>query len=118
GKAGQVCTSLQLLLVHRSIQAEVEQRLSALVQALPYGDPADPATVVGPVISEDNAMRIEAWIDEALASGARRLAGGPRQGAVVPPTLLTNVRDDMRVGCSEIFGPVVCVLPFDTLEQA
>ena len=117
-KAGQVCTSVQLLLVHESLQAEVENRLATMVQALPYGDPGDGKTFVGPVISEDAAIRIEAWIEQAVAAGAKRLAGGPRQGAVVPPTLLTNLRDDMRVSCSEIFGPVVCVLPFKTLEQA
>ena len=89
-----------------------------MVQALRFGDPVDPQTFVGPVISEEAAIRIESWIDEALARGARRLAGGPRQGAVVPPTLLTDIRDDMQVGCHEIFGPVVCILPFQTLAQA
>ena len=117
-KAGQVCTSIQLLLVHERIAEQVEQRLAALVKALPHGDPADPATVVGPVIGEDAARRIESWIDEAVGAGARLLAGGPRRGAVVPPTLLAGVRDDMHVGCSEIFGPVMCILPFATLDAA
>lgn len=117
-KAGQVCTSVQLLLVHESIRLNVEQRLAALVQALPYGDPQDPETFVGPVISEEAAVRIESWIDDAMRKGAQRLAGGPRQGTVIPPTLLTNLSDDMKVGCHEIFGPVVCVLPFHTLAQA
>jgi acyl-CoA reductase-like NAD-dependent aldehyde dehydrogenase len=74
--------------------------------------------VVGPVISEDAAIRIEAWIQEAVAGGATCLAGGVREGAVVSPTLLTNISSTMRVGCSEIFGPVVCISPFSTLEQA
>lgn len=117
-KAGQVCTSVQLLLVHESLQAEVEQRLPKMVQDLSYGDPQDPKTFVGPVISEEAAQRIEAWIDEAMAKGAKRLAGGARRGAVVPPTLLTNISDTMRVGCNEIFGPVVCIVPFKTLDQA
>lgn len=117
-KAGQVCTSVQLLLVHESLQAVVEQRLAKLVQALRYGDPMDPETFVGPVISEDAARRIEAWIGEAVASGAQCLAGGTREGAVVAPTLLTRIHDGMRVGCSEIFGPVVCIVPFKTLAQA
>ena len=117
-KAGQVCTSVQLLLVHESLQAEVEQRLAEMVQALSYGDPQDPKTFVGPVISEDAAIRIEQWVDDAMAKGARRLAGGARQGAVVPPTLLTNISNTMRVGCNEIFGPVVCIVPFKTLDQA
>ncbi len=117
-KAGQVCTSVQLLLVHESLQVEVEQRLAGMVQALSYGDPQDPKTFVGPVISEDAAVRIEAWIDEAVAKGAKRLAGGARQGAVVPPTLLTHISNTMRVGCNEIFGPVVCIVPFKTLAEA
>lgn len=117
-KAGQVCTSVQLLLVHESLQAQVEQRLGALVAALPFGDPGDPDTFVGPVISEAAAQRIEWWVQAAMESGARRLAGGPRQGAVVPPTLLTDVGDAMNVSCQEIFGPVVCIVPFATLQQA
>jgi acyl-CoA reductase-like NAD-dependent aldehyde dehydrogenase len=117
-KAGQVCTSVQLLLVHVSRQAEVESRLSAMVRALPFGDPLTPGNFVGPLISEDNAIRVDAWIQEAVAAGAKLLAGGPRQGAVVPPTLLSNISDSMKVGCNEIFGPVVCVLPFETLDQA
>ncbi len=117
-KAGQVCTSVQLLLVHESLLRDVESRLAQLVKVLPYGDPQDPATVVGPVISEEAAIRIDAWIQEAVASGAKCLVGGPRQGAVVPPTLLTSISDSMKVGCSEIFGPVVCIAPFSTLNQA
>jgi succinate-semialdehyde dehydrogenase/glutarate-semialdehyde dehydrogenase len=117
-KAGQVCTSIQLLLVHASIVGEVEARLAQLVAALRYGDPYDPNTFVGPVISEDEAKRIDAWIQEAVARGARRLAGGERKGAVVPPTLLASIDTAMRVGCQEIFGPVVCIVPFATLDEA
>jgi len=117
-KAGQVCTSVQLLLVHESLLQEVETRLAQQVQQLSCGDPQNPNTFVGPVISEDNAIRIEGWINEAVAAGAKRLAGGPRQGALVPPTLLTNISDTMKVGCCEIFGPVVCIVPFKTLAQA
>jgi len=117
-KAGQVCTSVQLLLVHESLQKDVESRLGALVKALSYGDPQKPETFVGPVISEAEAIRVDTWIQEAVAAGAKLLAGGPRQGAVVPPTLLTNISDTMNVGCNEIFGPVVCIVPFKTLDQA
>jgi len=117
-KAGQVCTSIQLLLVHRSIAGEVEQRLAKLVQALPFGDPRDPNTVVGPLISEKEAVRVESWVEEAVTKGARRLAGGGRMGAVVPPVLLASVDDSMKVGCQEIFGPVVCIVPFATLDEA
>ena len=117
-KAGQVCTSIQLLLVHRAIAGEVERRLAKLVQALAYGDPCDPNTVVGPLISEKEAIRVESWIEEAVAKGAQRLAGGKRQGAVIPPVLLGGVDEKMKVGCNEVFGPLVCIVPFDTLDEA
>lgn len=117
-KAGQVCTSVQLLLTHRSIAGEVQTRLAKLVQALAWGDPRDPNTFVGPLISEKEAIRVEAWIEEAVAKGATRLAGGARKGASVPPTLLAGIDDAMKVGCQEIFGPVVCIVPFDTLDEA
>jgi succinate-semialdehyde dehydrogenase/glutarate-semialdehyde dehydrogenase len=117
-KAGQVCTSIQLLLVHRAIAGEVERRLAKLVQALPYGDPRDPNTVVGPLISEKEAMRVQAWVEEAVAKGAQRLAGGKREGAVLSPVLLGGIDDTMKVGCNEVFGPVVCIVPFDTLDEA
>lgn len=117
-KAGQVCTSVQLLLVQRGIVERLLALLTPAVRDLPFGDPSDARTVVGPLISENAAQRIERWIDEAVAGGARCLAGGTRQGTVIAPTLLTDVRDDMRVACSEIFGPVVCLLPFETLDEA
>jgi succinate-semialdehyde dehydrogenase/glutarate-semialdehyde dehydrogenase len=117
-KAGQVCTSVQLLLVQRGVLADVERRLTAMVAELPYGDPAAADTVVGPVISEAAAERIEQWIAAALASGARRLAGGERRGAVVPPTLLTDIAPDTPLGCQEVFGPVMSIVPFDTLDEA
>jgi len=118
-KAGQVCTSVQLLLVHASILEETQKRLAELVKALPYGDPYDPKTVCGPLISEQEAMRVEKWIAEAVSKGAKCLAGGgARKGAVVPPVLLSAIDDSMKVGCQEVFGPVMCILPFDTLDQA
>ncbi|ODV11342.1 MAG: aldehyde dehydrogenase [Rubrivivax sp. SCN 70-15] len=117
-KAGQVCTSIQLLLVQRGVFDRVRQRLTEMVRALPFGDPLDAKTVVGPVISEAEARRIEQWVDEAIARGAERLAGGPRQGAVVPPTLMTGVDAGMAVGCQEIFGPVMSLVPYDTLDEA
>jgi acyl-CoA reductase-like NAD-dependent aldehyde dehydrogenase len=117
-KAGQVCTSVQILLVHQSLRARVEERLGAMVRALPFGDPALPDTVVGPVISEPAAQRIEAWIQQAMALGARRLAGGERRGAVIPPTLLADIAPTMNVSCQEIFGPVVCIEPFASIEDA
>jgi acyl-CoA reductase-like NAD-dependent aldehyde dehydrogenase len=117
-KAGQVCTSIQNLLVERSRMAEVESRLTQLVAELAYGDPHDPKTQVGPVISVASATRIEGWIEQAMSKGAKRLNGGPRSGAVLPPTLLTNVDNSMNVSCNEIFGPVMSLIPFETFDDA
>jgi acyl-CoA reductase-like NAD-dependent aldehyde dehydrogenase len=117
-KAGQVCTSIQLLLVQRPRVEEVTERLTAMVRELKYGDPSDPQTFVGPVISEPAAERIHAWIREAVERGATVLAGGARERAVIQPTLLANIDDAMRVGCSEVFGPVMSIVPFDTMDEA
>lgn len=117
-KAGQVCTSVQMLLVQEGIVDRVTARLTEMVKALAFGDPYDDKTIVGPLISENAAMRVEAWVEEAITRGATRLAGGARQGAVVPPTLLAGIDETMKVGCCEIFGPVVCIVPFATLEEA
>jgi succinate-semialdehyde dehydrogenase/glutarate-semialdehyde dehydrogenase len=97
---------------------DVEVRLGKLVSALPYGNPHDADTQVGPVISVDSAVRIEKWIEQAVGKGAKRLAGGPRKDAVVPPTLLADVDPSCDVSCTEVFGPVMTIVPFDTLEEA
>jgi succinate-semialdehyde dehydrogenase/glutarate-semialdehyde dehydrogenase len=117
-KAGQVCTSIQNLLVHRSILPDVEARLTKMVSALAYGNPHDAKTEVGPVISVEAATRIESWIDRAVGKGARRLTGGPRKDALVPPTLLADVDPSCDVSCNEVFGPVMTIVPFDTLDEA
>jgi acyl-CoA reductase-like NAD-dependent aldehyde dehydrogenase len=96
----------------------VRSRLTTMVGALKYGDPYDSETVVGPLISESEAIRIEGWIEAAIAGGAKRLVGGPRQGAVLPPTLLADVAPGMDVADCEIFGPVVCLAPFAALGEA
>jgi succinate-semialdehyde dehydrogenase/glutarate-semialdehyde dehydrogenase len=117
-KAGQVCTSIQVLLVQSAAVSEVERRLTRLVSELTYGDPGDDRTVVGPVISEAAAKRIESWIAQAEQKGARRLVGGERRGAVVPPTLLADVDKATPLGCQEVFGPVMCIAPFEHLDEA
>lgn len=107
--AGQKCISIQRIYVvdrDGGRYAELSERLVAATRALRVGDPRDPTVIVGPMIDESNARRVEAWISEATAAGARLLCGGGRQGAVVPPTVLADVPPDARVACDEIFGPV------------
>jgi succinate-semialdehyde dehydrogenase/glutarate-semialdehyde dehydrogenase len=117
-RAGQVCTSTQRLFVQRGIEAEFCDRLRKSVGALQVGDPRDPRTDVGPMISEREAMRAESWVREALAGGATLVHGGRREGALLYPTILANVDPGMRVVSEEIFAPVVSIIPFTTLDEA
>jgi acyl-CoA reductase-like NAD-dependent aldehyde dehydrogenase len=105
--AGQSCISVQRVLVHRHVGAEFEARLIAAARGLKLGDPLDEAVTVGPMISEAEARRAEAWVREALDAGARRRLGGEREGAMLLPTVLADVRPSMRVACQEVFAPVV-----------
>ena len=117
-KAGQVCTSVQRLYAHQDVIEEVRDRLVGEVTALVAGDPADPRTTVGPLISAAEARRVESWTQEAAAAGGRVLAGGERRGSVVEPTLLSDVEPAMRVMAEEVFGPVLCVRPYAELDFA
>ncbi|HYU80277.1 MAG TPA: aldehyde dehydrogenase family protein, partial [Vicinamibacterales bacterium] len=85
---------------------------------LKVGDPHDPETAVGPMISEREAARAEQWVQEAVTQGGRLLAGGDRKGALLSPTILTGSTPAMRVMCEEIFAPVVSIIPFSTLDDA
>lgn len=115
-RAGQMCTSTQKLFVdHHRLDRFVPLFLAATRQ-LKVGDPRNPETAVGPMISEKDAMRAESWVHEAVALGARLLEGGHRQGAVLAPTVLTDITPQMRVSCDEMFAPVVSIVPFTSLD--
>lgn len=117
-KAGQVCTSVQRLYVERSIADDVARRLVEAAATLPAGDPRDPATRVGPLITEDAAIRAEQWVAQARDMGANVLCGGSRQGSVMQPTVLTNVPEDGNAWCREAFAPLVAIRPFDSFDEA
>jgi acyl-CoA reductase-like NAD-dependent aldehyde dehydrogenase len=114
--AGQSCISVQNVYVHESLAPAFLDRLVAEVRKLKVGDPMDPATDVGTLIDEAAARRVETWVREAVANGARLLAGGERTGAQLTPTVLTDVRPQMRVVCEEVFGPVVSVQTFRDID--
>ncbi len=116
--AGQVCIHLQRIYVERPIYESFLNRLVELSKAKIAGDPSDPATQVGPMISLKDAERVMEWVDEAKASGAVVHCGHQRKDAVVWPTVITHVNRDMKVIKDEVFGPVVSVIPFDTMEEA
>ncbi len=117
-KAGQVCTSVQRLLVDRRIAAQFIPEFIRAMQALKFGDPADPATVIGPMISPAHAQRAAAWIAQAVSEGAEILSGGRLNQALLEPTLLHRVTAQMKVVCEEIFAPVVSIVEFDQLDEA
>jgi acyl-CoA reductase-like NAD-dependent aldehyde dehydrogenase len=117
-RAGQVCTSTQRLIVHRSVEPEFRARLTAAAAALVVGDPRDPRTDVGPMISEREAARAEAWVREAVSGGATLVHGGTREGALLQPTILADVAPAMRISCEEVFAPVVALMAYDAFEDA
>jgi succinate-semialdehyde dehydrogenase/glutarate-semialdehyde dehydrogenase len=117
-RAGQACTSTQRLFVHSRVLEPFLEKFVAATSRLKVGDPHDPDTVVGPMISEAEAQRAHQWVSDAVARGARLVAGGERRGALLMPTILADVTGDMQVLCEEIFAPVVSVIPFDSLDDA
>jgi acyl-CoA reductase-like NAD-dependent aldehyde dehydrogenase len=117
--AGQVCVSVQRIFVHRSIASDFSRRLAALASKLKVGDPASAQTEVGPLIRESEAKRVASWVAEAVERGAKVLSGGHAlAGNCYEPTVLFDPPDDCRVSREEVFGPVVCVYPFDDMAEA
>src|SRR6202522_834699 len=116
--AGQTCISVQRILVEQSVYGKFVDILVEGVKKLTTGDPMQESTDVGPLIRESDAVRVTQWIDEAVRSGARLLCGGRRRGSIVEPTVLTGTKNDMKVNCQEIFGPVGTVEPYGTFNEA
>jgi acyl-CoA reductase-like NAD-dependent aldehyde dehydrogenase len=116
--AGQVCISCQRVYVHRNVYDDFCKQATLYTQKLVMGDPLDPATDIGPMISESEAIRAEAWVGEAVAQGAKVVAGGKRRGAWFEPTILTDVQYDMKIISMEVFAPIFSIIPYDTIEEA
>jgi acyl-CoA reductase-like NAD-dependent aldehyde dehydrogenase len=117
-QSGQSCISVQRILMHENIAEELTQKLVARARELKVGDPRDETTFCGPMISEDEAERLDSWVEEAREHGAEVLCGGARKGALFPPTLLRGVREDDAVSCQEAFGPVAVLSTFADFEEA
>lgn len=120
--SGQNCMAWSRMLVPRRLQDEVLDLAAELAGAYTVGDPLDPATEIGPLVSAGQRDRVRAYIDSGLADGARLVSGGtapPRDlGFYVAPTVLGGVGNEMEVAREEIFGPVLCVLPYASEEEA
>lgn len=118
GYAGQSCISVQHVLAHASIHSKLRDRLVDLTASVVVGDPADEATVVGPLISEDDAKRVEGLVNQARDSGATVLAGGSRNGRWFEPTWLEGVPSTVALSCAEVFGPVATLATYHELDDA
>ncbi len=116
--SGQVCLSVQRIFSDRTIHDAFLERFTKATRDMVVGDPLDELVDVGPMIDEREAVRIEGWVNEAKAAGARVAAGGRREGPVYWPTVLTGVKPEMKVVAQEAFAPVASVIPYDDFEQA
>ncbi len=116
--SGQICISLQRLYVHEDISREFTQSFLEATAKLKVGNPLDQDCDVGPMISEEEAVRAESWVKEAVSQGAKIIAGGRRRGPVFEPTVLGNVTEQMKVMCQEVFAPVVSIAPYKDFNEA
>jgi acyl-CoA reductase-like NAD-dependent aldehyde dehydrogenase len=116
--SGQICMNARKVLVERPVYDIFIDRLTARAQALPAGDPADPGTVIGPLITPAARDRVAREVEEAVAAGAKVLAGGTADGPCYRPTILADVPDGARIHSEETFGPVLVAQAVDSAEEA
>ena len=114
---GQYCIGVQRILVEREVYPAFREKLLARIAECKVGNPLEKGMDVGPVIDSGSADRIESWIKEAIAQGAKAAAGGTREGNVIVPTILEETTQDMLVECEEIFGPVMTLNPIDSVDE-
>jgi aldehyde dehydrogenase (NAD+) len=121
---GQSCNAPSRMLVPRKLLAAVEAIAAAVAARVVVGDPADPQTAMGPQSSELQWRKVQGLIEQGIKEGARVVCGGPgrpdglARGFYTRPTIFSNVTNDMTIAREEIFGPVLCILPYDTEEEA
>ncbi len=116
--AGQVCISSQRILATPRIHDDLLDALTARVSQLTAGNQLDEQNNIGPLVRKSDACRVEEWLGQAQRDGADLRCGGERNGAVIQPAVLANVRGDMRMSCEELFGPAVGVTRADSIEDA
>ena len=117
-QSGQSCISVQRILVHAAVYEDFKARLVREAAGFKSGDPRDEGTAIGPIISDEEAERIERWVREAEAAGAKVLCGGTRKGRMIEATLLEDVPRGAAVYAREVFGPVALLTRFEDFEAA
>ncbi len=117
-QSGQSCISVQRIFVHNDVYDELRDLLIAAVAELRSGDPSNPETFIGPLISDREAIRLKSWIDVAVQRGGNLLCGGTREGAFLAPTLLEKVPTDCSIVAQEAFGPVAVLYPYLQYDAA
>ncbi|MEX0170279.1 aldehyde dehydrogenase family protein [Streptomyces sp. LMG1-1-1.1] len=117
-QGGQSCISVQRVIVDSSVHDRLLPKIVAAVEAQVTGDPSDAATDVGPLVDEAAAQRVESWVDEAVAAGAKLLTGGKREGATYAPTVLTDLPAGVTLARAEVFGPVLTIAKVDGEAEA
>ncbi len=118
GNAGQVCISTQRVLTNSAVYGDFLDALKPKVEAITTGNPLDETTRMGPMVREKDALRVEKWVREAVGTGARLVTGGTRRGAFYAPTVVADVKPEMRISCDELFGPAVAVTRFTDIDEA
>jgi acyl-CoA reductase-like NAD-dependent aldehyde dehydrogenase len=117
-QGGQSCISVQRVIADASVYDRLAEKIVAKVEAQVTGDPSDDATDVGPLVDENAAKRVESWVEDAVAKGAKLLTGGSREGATYAPTVLAEIPADAIVATEEIFGPVLTLQKVDGTDEA
>ena len=116
--AGQVCISAQRIITNREVYADYLDALTEGVKEISTGDPLREDVKMGPMVRADDAVRVNEWITEAVSGGARTVVGGEYEGAMHQPTIVADVKPEMRISCDELFGPAVAVTPFSDIDEA
>jgi glyceraldehyde-3-phosphate dehydrogenase (NADP+) len=116
--AGQVCISTQRVLASGRVYSDFLDALKPRVEAITTGSQLEEKVKMGPMVREKEAVRVDEWIREAVGAGARLITGGERRGAMYAPTIVADVKPEMRISAQELFGPAVAVTPFDDIDQA
>ena len=116
--AGQVCISAQRILTNERVYGDYLDALTEGVKGLSTGDPLDGTVKMGPMVRPQDAVRVNEWVTEAVAGGARTVVGGEYEGTMHAPTVVADVSPEMRISCDELFGPAVAVTPFSDIDEA